>query len=1033
MKAPAKNLFIVLSNAALFLLFLFLIQIEAAKLPFRAFTTADGLADDRVNRIIRDSRGFLWFCTSEGLSRFDGYEFKNYTQADGLPHRNINDLLELENEIYLIATSDGMTVFDPNGSINAQTGAAPMFRAFRPSDVKSDGKSAIIRDLHKNRAGEIWAATMDGFYRLSTENGEWHFTRIEHELWQSHLRLLEFITILEDRRGALWLGMPNGLFRFEPSSGKISLIFKAGVQSLLEDRGGRIWVGSGSGSNYGINLYVFPEGEDQPVPAQNFTKKNGLAAEGWINYLMETSDGRILAVTPNDLCEFQPHAQKGEPDFRTIVSSVDGVSLGEDGGGNGWLGTNTLGALKLASRGFVIYGESEGVPAAEINAVFGGGGEEVFAVSGVNEMLRFDGVKFTSVKPFGMTGRGWGWNQIDFRSRFDGDWWIATFQGVRRYPAVEKFEDLARVKPKKIYKTGDGLYTDEVFRMWEDSRGNVWIYVFGKIGDEDSYLHLWERATDKIRRFGKAEGLPHTSNVTAFAEDRAGNVWLGFYGGGAARFRNGRFHYYSVQEGFPSGFVNAAYTDREGRVWIATGNSGIVRIDNPTDDEPRFVNITVAQGLSSNRATCLTEDNFGRIYIGTGRGISRIEPNTGRIKLYSQADGLPYSAVQNCGRDALGNLWFRQKFILARLTPAAEERSSPPPIFIADLLVNGERVEKLSELGETSVGNLELNPEQRQIQIEFFALGFSTGETLSYQYKFAGADWSEPSAQRTVNLNLAPGSYNFEVRAVNSEGAASEIPARVSFSIARPVWQRWWFLLSAALIVSAVIYLLYRYRLKRLIELERVRTRIATDLHDDIGSSLSQIAILSEVVRQKINAEGASEPLNLIAGTSREMVDSMADIVWAINPQKDHLSDMIRRMRQFSGDILEAKNIAFRFHLPEKLKDAALGADLRREIYLIFKECVNNLAKHSAATEAEISIRLENESLYIEIKDNGRGFDAAEKLDGTADGYGGNGLPNIKRRAASLNGEFIIASQPGRGTNISIKIPLHEKSRLPFF
>ncbi|HEY0050835.1 MAG TPA: ATP-binding protein, partial [Pyrinomonadaceae bacterium] len=421
-----------------------------------------------------------------------------------------------------------------------------------------------------------------------------------------------------------------------------------------------------------------------------------------------------------------------------------------------------------------------------------------------------------------------------------------------------------------------------------------------------------------------------------------------------------------------------------------------------------------------------TEDNFGRIYVGTARGINRVEPETGRIKLYTQADGLPGSAVSRCARDEAGNLWFSQKFNLARLEVHADENFAPP-IFIGDLRVNGETVKKLSELGETTVENLDFNSEQRQIQIGFFALGFGTGETLRYQYKLAAADWSEPSAQRTVNLNLAPGSYNFLVRAVNAEGTPSENPARVAFTIARPVWQRWWFLITAALVISFLIYAVYRYRVAQIIRLERVRTRIATDLHDDIGSSLSKIAILSEVVRQKSGSTDANEPLAIIADTSREMVDSMSDIVWAINPERDKLSDLIQRMRRFAEELLDAQDIGYQFFVPENLKDVALGADVRREIYLIFKECVNNLAKHSGASEAYMKVDLENESLVVEVRDDGRGFDQSAKSNGNSHGFGGNGLINMRRRAESLGGALAIDSEPGKGAKIVLRVPVGKK------
>jgi signal transduction histidine kinase len=255
----------------------------------------------------------------------------------------------------------------------------------------------------------------------------------------------------------------------------------------------------------------------------------------------------------------------------------------------------------------------------------------------------------------------------------------------------------------------------------------------------------------------------------------------------------------------------------------------------------------------------------------------------------------------------------------------------------------------------------------------------------------------------------------------------SEQPAFVSFTVLRPIWQRWWFLLLMALTMSAAIYALYRYRIKQIIKLERVRTRIATDLHDDIGSSLSKIAILSEVVRQKTKGNGASEPLEIIANTSREMVDSMSDIVWAINPERDSLIDLIHRMRRFAEDIFDAQDIDYQFIVPEHLKEISLGADIRRDVYLIFKECVNNLAKYSGAEEALIEVNIENHALVVKISDKGRGFEVSQAMNGKSNGFGGNGLSNMKRRTANLGGSFTIESQIGKGTTVVLSVPTSGK------
>ena len=1034
----ANNILTLVFWAILCLLFSAL-SFRAGTLPFKNYTTADGLAHDFVSEIVRDSRGFLWFCTGEGLSRFDGYEFKNYTQAHGLPNRSVNDLLEIENGIYLVATADGIAVFDPKGDAkpNAET---PMFRTFRVPWETSDQRPIEIFALHKTRGGQILAATIVGLYRVLSDGREWRFERAGPPAWGDAAR--EVIAINEDRFDRLWMGVGGeGVLVFNPENGEVFPVLKKGGLSIIEDNDGRMWAdGSLSPEKTGLHLFDLPGKEERPVLLRSFTKADGLSDNVWIHSLAKTSDGRVLAAIRNGLNEFLPEARAGEPAFRQLfLSNI--LSAGEDAGGNLWVGTSTRGVFKLTRRGFELFEMTEKPPYTGITSIFpGGSGGEIFVTSSDADLLRFDGRKFSEIQLTGAKARSWGRSQLDLRSRVDGEWWIPSAFGLVRYAPVEKFEDLARAKPKKIYTIADGLFGNAIFNMFEDSRGDLW---FSMMGSGKDNLGRWERQSDKIVGYTTDDGLTEYNAATAFAEDAGGNLWLGFYAGGAARFRNGRFQTFSARSGFPTGYVSAIYSDRRGRLWMATSNSGLLRFDNPLEDEPQYTVLNVGNGLSSNQTNCITEDNFGRIYVGTARGLSRIEPETGRIRLYTQADGLPGNSIGRCARDPEGNLWFSQKFTLARLRVERDEKSEPPPVFIGSLRVNGADTAKLSELGETAVDNLEFSSDQRQIQITFFALGFGTGERLLYQYKLdgTGADWSEPSGQRTIDLNLAPGSYRFLVRAVNAEGVTSENPARISFVIARPIWLRWWVLLLAALAVSAIVYVIYRNRIAQIIKLERVRTRIATDLHDDIGSSLSKIAILSEVVRQKNGAgaggNGHFEPLEIIANTSRAMVDSMSDIVWAINPERDHLADLVQRMRHFAEEMLDAADIDYEFSDAENLKNITLGADLRREVYLIFKECVNNLAKHSGATRAEFEIRLEKECLIIEIEDNGRGFETAELRaetssaysadiggDGAARSFGGNGLRNMRRRAQNLGGAFVIDSEPGQGTRIVLKAPV---------
>jgi signal transduction histidine kinase len=265
---------------------------------------------------------------------------------------------------------------------------------------------------------------------------------------------------------------------------------------------------------------------------------------------------------------------------------------------------------------------------------------------------------------------------------------------------------------------------------------------------------------------------------------------------------------------------------------------------------------------------------------------------------------------------------------------------------------------------------------------------------------------------------LAPGNYRFLVRAVNSDGQVSTQEAEVDFRVIPPLWRRAWF---DAVIVAAIIAAglwAHRARVRHLVAIERVRTGIATDLHDEIGSSLSQIAVLSEVVRQRGARDDATEPLERIGGLSRELLDSIGDIVWAIQPHKDHLSDLKQRMRRFASDVLSASNVELHWVTATgREPDLDLESGMRREVYLIFKEAIRNVARHSRATEAHISLGVADGHLCMEVSDNGRGIESCGE-------HPGNGVGNMKLRALRLKGELEVRSEDGQGTTLRLRAPL---------
>jgi len=688
-----------------------------------------------------------------------------------------------------------------------------------------------------------------------------------------------------------------------------------------------------------------------------------------------------------------------------------------------------MGPTRIARHGFVTYGRPDGLATEDIRSIFEGHDGEIYVVTGVHSRFlhRFDGSRFTSVKPL-IPGYDpsktyfWGWGQIHFQDHA-GEWWIATDRSLLRYRRVPRLEDLAHTPP--LVSNLLGVYN--TFRLYEDSRGDIWISSWGAPDGRHLGLSRWERSTQRLHDFTTSEGWTG-SPPTAFREDRTGAMWVGQWSGGVARYRGGHFTLFTKADGFPAGGVFSIFSDHAGQLWIGTSRGGLVRVADPTSDHPHFVVYTTREGLSSNDVRAITEDHWGRIYFWTGRGVDRLEPGTGAVRHYTEADGLVRSGSDNnvayCDRH--GTLWFGLSG-LSRLDPEPDQPdATPPPIRITGLRIRGAQY-PISELGETNLSGVLLEPKQNAIQIDFAGLNFGVGNVLRYQYKLEGADrdWSALTELRTVNYaELRPGAYRFLVRTVNSEGVVSSSPALLAFRLLAPLWQRWWFLSLAVLLSAALVYAMYRYRWERVLELERVRTRIATDLHDDIGSSLTQIAIMSEVARQQACASDGhlGEPLARIADLSRGLVDSMSDVVWAINPRRDHLSDLAYRMRRFASDVFSARDIELGFSAPSQLTHASLGAVVRREVFLVFKESVNNIARHSKCQRVEITLEMEGSRLLLKVSDDGTGFD----LTGAGDGgqASGHGLTSMEHRARSLGGSLRVVSQPGGGTCILLEVPL---------
>jgi len=983
---------------------------SAGQLPVRRWTTEQGLPHDSVSLIKRDSHGFLWIGTAGGLSRFDGHEFRTYSAEHGLPAGSANGIVENPDGTYWVSSWwNGIALLDPD--------ADDAEGLFTPVAFDEEPR-ARAHTVHRDREGRIWVGATTGLLALDTSTATPSLRQIEPDPTSDVEQIARVWNLTDDRQGNLWMATSGGLVR-RSAEGRVTLQpvvpgRTLEAYSVLEARDGRIWAGHDDG-------VTFFDPAD-PGGARHYSAADGIG-EGVVTSLMQSTDGRIwLTPVKGGLTEYD-----GER-FRHYTAT-DGLgfalprSLGEDSLGNIWIGSLDRGVARLARTGITAYAEAEGLDFSSYASIVQDRDGRIVVTSG-SALFRFEGERFHKISPpflAGHTTGRMGQNAVVLVDS-GGGWWFGTTHGLYRFRDVDHPDELAARKPEVVDLRAAGLPVDAVSALFEDSAGDVWIGV-----QAAATLGRWEAATGVLRLVDAADGLPAAA-VTAMAEDRERNLWVGSRGG-LSRRREGKFEQIGSDHGLPESIVvYDIHADDRGRLWVTTVDEGAYRVDEPWIGKPEFIHYTTAEGLANPYMRGVVDDRFGQIWLGTNAGLNRLDPDSGRVAYFDTNIGLSNNEIHQALRDPDGTLWFTSRRGVSRVEPrpASHEEPTPPRVLVTGVRVAGKPF-PVSALGQARVTGLRIEAADR-VEIDFGSIAFDLGRAPRYQYKLDGADrdWTAPSAYRSIHFaRLAAGGYRFAVRAVDANGAVSETPAIVEFRVLRPFWQQWWFVSAVAALLVACGYLIHRYRLGRMLELERVRMRIATDLHDDLGSNLSRIAILSEVLQRRVDQDDPSltQPLSRIAGVSRELVDSMGDIVWAINPRRDRMSDLVHRMRRFASDTLAAREIDFVFRAPKDEDRLKLGADVRREVYLVFKESINNAAKHAGGAHVEVDFAVEGDRLSLRVRDDGEGFTPDEADDG-------HGLDSMRRRGSRLGGTLQIDSRPGDGTVVLLQVPLRTAHRL---
>ena len=978
----------------------------AAELPGQtAFTidawqTDDGLPQSSVKSIVQTPDGYLWVATFKGLARFDGVRFTVFDTSNlpGLPNNRLIQLsVDRSGAVWIVTEYFDLARF--------QDGRC---RTFTTADGLPLGG---VRWVAEDAGGVVWLAGQKGGLR------RWQDGKFERVPGPPGLETASFDRIVKDNEGGTWFHQGTRLFVLQ--SGALVLVkgsdtqIEAEVSHICPARDGGIWVVTPAG------LRRYCQGRWLPIVSPRPDLK------ALIMDSREDVGGNVwIATYSNGLFRFSPTAGWTHLTLASGLTTLSMRSLFSDREGNVWAGTDGGGLLRVKPRLWKMITHREGLGIAAVHSVsedqqgriwFGGGTSKPYWLS--NGVIS---VAIPSPLSDPMEGV---WAVLTAR---DGTTWIGTYSGK-----VFHYESGVLT----AYGEAEGMLAGSVRALLEGRQGAIWVGGVQGLSRIDRGM---------VTHYSRRNGLS-SDRVQTLAEDSQARLYIGTADTGLNRFQNGRFTAYSRAQGLPDDVIAALYVDAEDAVWIGTHGGGLSRLR-----ADRFFNYQVKGGLPARSVGPMLEDNDGHLWMASNLGIVRAK----RSELNEFADGVRRSlnyvtfdrsdgletvemgGIQPaCLKARDGTLWFGTAKGAAYVDPKQlRVNPLPPPVVIDEVRIDGEipisevrqgtsedgsPTATLSPTANRNRTRVALQPYQRRIEFRFSGLSFVAPTRVRFRYRMDGfdPDWVDGGATRSASYTRLPvGTYTFHVTACNNDGVWNDVGASLGIVVVPAFYQTWWFSLIVLSGVAGVVSALFHVRVSRLKQLARLRGRIAGDLHDEIGSNLGGIILLSELT-QRVEAlpSEAQESLQEINATAQRTANAMRDIVWFLNPDFDTLVDMVARMREFARTLLAG--VECDFEVPDALAAQRLPLEFRRNVFFTYKEILHNIVKHAAATHVSIRLEVIGHRLTLRVEDNGRGFDPTVKASG-------HGLRSLRQRAADVRGACTVESEPGRGTCVTLKVTL---------
>jgi signal transduction histidine kinase/ligand-binding sensor domain-containing protein len=934
-------------------------KLFAQLLPFKNYSSKDGLISDRVTSVTRDVKGLLWIGTPFGINWFDGNRFIK----PAIPIRSgqlyvTNFFKDDQDNIWVLSFYNGIYQYKDS-----------KFKNFLPdSTIESTANNVFDMLQYDNDR-----------YLVATDQNIFWFDGNSFSLFdkQNPLLAVQFSSIALVKNEWLFFGHPHGMLIYKYENGKWEYsgeVFKEiAINKIFRDQN-NTWIATDKGLLFFDHPSKIIKGEADKILFDEiivYDVTKAAKGELWI------SADKLYKIKDNTIANY--NLSNGLPAIpgKIYVDEEDIL----------WM-CSGKGLIKMANQNYVFHDLRNGPAHSMVNG---------FAYDENNDLW------FTTYDGFGQKIN----NEIRAYRLLNGRHigYISWFQKTKSYGLLAGSENgILSIKNDQVFLK----HKIKTTKIFEDRHGIIWA------GTENGMIYKLEKDT-----LQEVFLQPYLGDyIDAINIDNYGYLWIGYRGSGIRKYEFDKESWklvkaFSKNTGYKDLRIRCSYADNKGNILFGTRTNGLFIIS--LADNNKTWHINTSQGLSANWVRSIVADQ-NDLYLATNQGLNILsgtydQPMIRKINVLNDELGEQTTTVM----PANNKVWIgTEEGIIEYLPQSDKTKMATPRIYITELSINGIRDTLLPVY--FSSANKRLPPGKNVIAFEFAGINLYDDAPLQYRYMLEGQDddWKYSGERNFVSYNLQAGRYTFKAEAKNEFGEWSKQPASFNFIIPMPVWRSWWFISVIAIFILSLLYLFYRYRIQQALKLERLRHRISTDLHDDIGSTLSSISILSEIASKEKDHLQSGNMMKEIKQNSVTLMEKMDDIVWSINPNNDSIENLMLRIKRFASGLFEAKEIDYSIDIDSSIHKAKLNMETRQHIYLIMKEAINNLVKYSNCTNASIRVKYDLGHLLIEIVDNGKGFNEQNiQL--------GNGIISMKKRAEAIQAQIKIITQLNKGTTISLE------------